>query len=48
MRYLSIRVIPQSDKCFLYRLLIGEIDEALDKAVDLSTVRAEPLASIRY
>ncbi|THH06011.1 hypothetical protein EW145_g4383 [Phellinidium pouzarii] len=29
-------------------LLIGEIDEALDKAVDLNTVRAEPIAPIRY
>ncbi|KAL5480998.1 LSM8 [Sanghuangporus sanghuang] len=29
-------------------LLIGELDEALDKAVDLSTVRAEPIAPIRY
>ncbi|KAL5499042.1 LSM8 [Sanghuangporus vaninii] len=29
-------------------LLIGELDEALDKAVDLSTVRAEPIAPIHY
>ncbi|KAI5117158.1 hypothetical protein M0805_001016 [Coniferiporia weirii] len=29
-------------------LLVGELDEALDKAVDLDTVRAEPIAPIRY
>ncbi|PAV15428.1 Sm-like ribonucleo [Pyrrhoderma noxium] len=29
-------------------LLIGELDEALDKAVDLSKVRADPIAPIRY
>ncbi|EIN08468.1 LSM-domain-containing protein [Punctularia strigosozonata HHB-11173 SS5] len=28
--------------------LIGELDEAIDKSVDLSTVRAEPLPPIRY
>ena len=30
------------------RVLIGELDEATDKAVDLSTIRAEPLPPIRY
>ncbi|KAF4583445.1 hypothetical protein EYR38_002196 [Pleurotus pulmonarius] len=29
-------------------VLIGEIDEALDKAVDLSTIRAEAIPPIRY
>ncbi|KAI0266061.1 hypothetical protein BC834DRAFT_824060 [Gloeopeniophorella convolvens] len=29
-------------------ILIGEIDEELDRAADLSTIRAEPLAPIRY
>ncbi|KAI8972909.1 Sm-like ribonucleoprotein [Trametes punicea] len=29
-------------------VLIGELDEATDKAVDLSTIRAEPLPPIRY
>ncbi|KAI0346447.1 LSM-domain-containing protein [Trametopsis cervina] len=29
-------------------VLIGEIDEATDQAVDLSTIRAEPLPPIRY
>ncbi|KAK0192999.1 hypothetical protein F5146DRAFT_1042433 [Armillaria mellea] len=29
-------------------ILVGEIDEAVDEAVDLSTIRAEPLPSIRY
>ncbi|CAL1699409.1 unnamed protein product [Somion occarium] len=29
-------------------VLIGELDEALDQSVDLSTVRAEPLPPIRY
>jgi len=29
-------------------VLIGEIDEALDQAVDLSTIHAEPIPPIRY
>ncbi|KAI3608165.1 n-alpha-acetyltransferase auxiliary subunit-like [Moniliophthora roreri] len=29
-------------------ILIGEIDESVDQAVDLSTIRAEPLPPIRY
>ncbi|KAI6107582.1 hypothetical protein EV401DRAFT_2059942 [Pisolithus croceorrhizus] len=28
--------------------LIGEIDDAIDQAVDLSTIRAEPITPIRY
>lgn len=28
--------------------LIGEIDDAIDQAVDLSTIRAEPIPPIRY
>lgn len=33
--------------CYI-SVLIGELDEATDKAVDLSTIRAEPLPPIRY
>ncbi|EMD35620.1 hypothetical protein CERSUDRAFT_116344 [Gelatoporia subvermispora B] len=29
-------------------VLIGELDDAVDQSVDLSTVRAEPLPPIRY
>ncbi|KAG2156815.1 uncharacterized protein EDB93DRAFT_1247007 [Suillus bovinus] len=29
-------------------VLIGEIDEAIDQAVDLATIRAEPILPIRY
>ncbi|KAJ7064996.1 hypothetical protein C8F01DRAFT_784718 [Mycena amicta] len=29
-------------------VLIGELDEAVDQAVDLSTIRAEPIPPIRY
>ncbi|KAF8906893.1 LSM-domain-containing protein [Mucidula mucida] len=29
-------------------ILIGDIDEAKDEAVDLSTIRAEPIPPIRY
>ncbi|KAH7910267.1 Sm-like ribonucleoprotein [Hygrophoropsis aurantiaca] len=29
-------------------VLIGEIDDAVDTAVDLSTIHAEPLPAIRY
>ncbi|GLB42045.1 putative snRNP Sm proteins [Lyophyllum shimeji] len=29
-------------------VLIGEIDEAIDSSVDLSTIRAEPIPPIRY
>ncbi|KAG7441116.1 Sm-like ribonucleoprotein [Guyanagaster necrorhizus] len=29
-------------------ILIGELDETVDEAVDLSTIRAEPLPPIRY
>ncbi|KAG1716828.1 hypothetical protein ID866_350 [Astraeus odoratus] len=28
--------------------LIGEIDDAIDAAVDLTTIRAEPIPPIRY
>lgn len=28
--------------------LIGEIDDAIDQAVDLSTIRAEPITPIKY
>ncbi|KAF7316221.1 U6 snRNA-associated Sm-like protein LSm8 [Mycena indigotica] len=29
-------------------VLIGELDEAVDQAVDLGTIRAEPIPPIRY
>jgi len=29
-------------------MLIGELDEALDKSVDLGNIRADPVAPIRY
>ncbi|KAG1800274.1 uncharacterized protein HD556DRAFT_1430376 [Suillus plorans] len=29
-------------------VLIGEIDEAIDRAVDLASIRAEPILPIRY
>jgi len=29
-------------------ILIGEIDEERDRAIDLSTIRAEPIPPIRY
>ncbi|EKM57996.1 uncharacterized protein PHACADRAFT_251944 [Phanerochaete carnosa HHB-10118-sp] len=29
-------------------VVIGELDEAADQAVDLSTIRAEPIPPIRY
>jgi len=29
-------------------VLIGELDSAVDEAVDLSTIRAEPIPPIRY
>ncbi|KAI0739548.1 Sm-like ribonucleoprotein [Daedaleopsis nitida] len=29
-------------------VLIAEVDEAIDSAVDLSSIRAEPLPAIRY
>ncbi|KAJ8081751.1 snRNP Sm protein [Marasmius tenuissimus] len=29
-------------------ILVGEIDESIDQAVDLSSIRAEPLPPIRY
>jgi len=33
---------------FSISILIGEIDEERDGAIDLSTIRAEPIAPIRY
>jgi len=30
------------------RILIGELDQALDDAVDLATIRSEPIPPIRY
>lgn len=29
-------------------ILIGELDETLDQAVDLASIRAEPIPPIRY
>ncbi|KAF9219494.1 Sm-like ribonucleoprotein [Gyrodon lividus] len=29
-------------------VLIGELDDAIDQAVDLSSIRAEPILPIRY
>jgi U6 snRNA-associated Sm-like protein LSm8 len=29
-------------------VLIGEMDEAIDQSVDLSTIRAEPIPPLRY
>ncbi|KAF9010005.1 hypothetical protein BDQ17DRAFT_1388035 [Cyathus striatus] len=29
-------------------VLIGELDEAIDSSVDLSTIRADPIPPIRY
>ncbi|KAJ6487878.1 hypothetical protein C8R45DRAFT_994726 [Mycena sanguinolenta] len=29
-------------------VLIGEVDDAVDKAVDLETIHAEPIPAIRY
>jgi len=31
-----------------YSILIGELDEEIDKSVDLSTVRVDPIPPIRY
>jgi hypothetical protein len=31
-----------------FSILIGEIDEERDRAIDLSTIRADPVAPIRY
>ena len=31
-----------------FSILIGEIDDAIDQSVDLSTIRAEPIPPIRY
>ena len=33
---------------FFLSILIGEIDEERDHAIDLSTIRAEPIPPIRY
>lgn len=30
------------------RVLIGELDDATDQSIDLSTIRAEPIIPIRY
>lgn len=32
----------------LFSILIGEIDDAIDQSVDLSTIRAEPIPPLRY
>ena len=35
-------------RLFHLRCLVGEIDEEVDKSVDLATIRAEPIPPIRY
>ena len=46
------KVPPRADHTFapfpFPRILIGEIDEERDRAIDLSTIRADPVAPIRY
>lgn len=34
--------------CHFVSVLIGEVDEAIDAAADLSSIRADPLPPIRY
>ena len=38
---------PSYHPC-LFSILIGEIDEERDSAIDLSTIRADPIQPIRY
>lgn len=40
-----VRILALTPTC---SALIGEIDGAIDQAVDLSTIRAEPIPPIRY
>lgn len=52
MMYVKKRVFPPSyhelQVHAYHSVLIGEIDDALDNAVDLSTIHAEPIPPIRY
>ena len=45
---LRIRVELTWFNLFHLRCLVGEIDEEVDKSVDLATIRAEPIPPIRY
>lgn len=52
MMYVCCHPSPVKNKIFSLTLtcsaLIGEIDDAIDQAVDLSSIRAEPIPPIRY
>lgn len=39
---------PRTDRVWNPSCLIGEVDEEADQALDLTTIRAEPLPPIRY
>lgn len=45
---LSLVLTPLPFISFPFSVLIGEIDESIDKSVDPSTIRAEPIMPIRY
>jgi U6 snRNA-associated Sm-like protein LSm8 len=44
----SICVATDSRLFYLHRCLVGELDEEIDKSVDLASIRAEPIPPIRY
>jgi len=46
--YLNIVLILTRFLFLFSRCLVGEIDEEVDKSVDLSTIHAEPIPPIRY
>lgn len=34
--------------CYIFRAIIGEIDETMDSSIDLSAIRAEPIGSVVF
>ena len=44
------KVLPRANYTLVpfFSILIGEIDEERDHAIDHSTIRADPIAPIRY
>lgn len=46
MRFFEVHNNYANNIVILYRVIVGEVDEAIDSRIDFSKIRAEPLPSI--